>query len=616
MINSRSERFIMHATEAIIGELQAGPNKLTEAFIPPRVRTKATMACDMSDSRIAAAYEAIQHAASSTDWFVLGYRDSRDKLELYASGAAPTSELVRELESTRAQEVHFGLLRLENKLILFTYLPDDISGVKRARALVHSRAIATTFRAHQAVMTVHDLSNFDQIARSKLRLDGSTTPSMPLNGSPRFTSEREPSPRLANGEGRASPHFVAPMPAQATTPIVSVSSASPASTSQLPALPRSNDSSQRTSLEQSPLSPALGYASAQSVASKTTSPQPSDSPGTGSAVPRTPQMSASPTGRDFSLPRRTSASPRQIYSSPVLNGFGNDQLDRTAMIRKSSLRRDGPGKQYPQQPRSPSQRKLNDSMPAAIGVVGLGLGNGLESISLEDQRAREAERAEAEGLARARWDAEATERQRLDEAEQLRLQQDEMLRRRASERLHREEARRLRQAELDRQMEEARVAQEREENLRADSNREREEREAEASRMAQARQEQKRLAKQSAIEQVVKRARELREPASTILSGYVTAQPRNATLWKRRWFELKPAALLLFKDDAPTSKALETIPLSASNFRRILLDPEDIAIVNSFRLDLYDDPEPYLFYCDESDDRELLVLALKSVCGH
>lgn len=60
---------------------------------------------------------------------ILGYRDSRDKLHLYSTG---TSGLVEMKTKFVPGEIHFGLLRVEGRLLLWTYLPEDsVSGVRR-----------------------------------------------------------------------------------------------------------------------------------------------------------------------------------------------------------------------------------------------------------------------------------------------------------------------------------------------------------------------------------------------------------------------------------------------------------------------------------------------------
>lgn len=76
--------------------------------------------------------------------------------------------------------IYFGLLRVEARFLLLTILPEDAGGVKRARALVHSRAVGAKF-PHQASLTVAKATDLSApTVRSKLRLDtGSASSSVP-----------------------------------------------------------------------------------------------------------------------------------------------------------------------------------------------------------------------------------------------------------------------------------------------------------------------------------------------------------------------------------------------------------------------------------------------------
>jgi len=50
---------------------------------------------------------------------------------------------VVELQTKLGPEIHWALLRIQARTLLISWMPDgQINGVKRARALVHSRAVA------------------------------------------------------------------------------------------------------------------------------------------------------------------------------------------------------------------------------------------------------------------------------------------------------------------------------------------------------------------------------------------------------------------------------------------------------------------------------------------
>lgn len=109
----------------------------------------------------------------------------------------PLSLLIQQSQSN-ALNIHFGLLRLEGRFLLFTLLPDNTGGVKRARALVHSRAVGTKLQ-HQATLTISRPSDLTLNAvRSKLKLDtGSASPSLPSS----------PNPQLSTGNSAPSPYL-------------------------------------------------------------------------------------------------------------------------------------------------------------------------------------------------------------------------------------------------------------------------------------------------------------------------------------------------------------------------------------------------------------------------
>ncbi|KAG1059922.1 hypothetical protein G6F42_028137 [Rhizopus arrhizus] len=78
--------------------------------------------CNINDPRILNAYIAITED-EPTDWLILGYRDTRDVISLYASGVHGLSEFRNNLTN----EILFGFVRVEDKFILITYVPDSVS---------------------------------------------------------------------------------------------------------------------------------------------------------------------------------------------------------------------------------------------------------------------------------------------------------------------------------------------------------------------------------------------------------------------------------------------------------------------------------------------------------
>jgi hypothetical protein len=124
------------------------------------------MSCDLSDPAITGAYEEIVNG-HDTNWLILGYNDTRDKISLYSKGSGGLDEL----RSNLKDEVLYGFLRIENRFVLLTYVSEQVSGVRRARSLVHGRAVGALFKAHQiqiSASTPNDLTEAN--VRNRLRL--------------------------------------------------------------------------------------------------------------------------------------------------------------------------------------------------------------------------------------------------------------------------------------------------------------------------------------------------------------------------------------------------------------------------------------------------------------
>ncbi|CAG8436573.1 6218_t:CDS:2 [Ambispora gerdemannii] len=165
------------------------------------------MSCDLSDTAISQAYEEIV-SGQDTNWLILGYHDTRDKISLYSKGTGGLDELRQNLQ----EEVLYGFLRIENRFVLITYVSEQVSGVRRARALVHGRAVGALFKqAHQIQINASTPADLlEEKVRSKLKLSASDDrPSSPspqrqqnlrqgtLPGSPKSPIANDPDQDLA-----------------------------------------------------------------------------------------------------------------------------------------------------------------------------------------------------------------------------------------------------------------------------------------------------------------------------------------------------------------------------------------------------------------------------------
>ncbi|KAG9104252.1 hypothetical protein FRC06_004236 [Ceratobasidium sp. 370] len=112
------------------------------------------MIIDLSDPAISATYHQILNGESK-DWLILNYSKARDALRLADSGVGGPDALRSHL-APHSNDVAFGLVQVggPGTLVLVCYIPVTIGGVKRARAIVHERALEDVFPARRAVLNV------------------------------------------------------------------------------------------------------------------------------------------------------------------------------------------------------------------------------------------------------------------------------------------------------------------------------------------------------------------------------------------------------------------------------------------------------------------------------
>lgn len=121
------------------------------------------MALNLANSQsILDAYSSIVDDTHGNDWLLLQYTNTwSDELSLFAYGSGGVAELKNKIDDLK--QVYFAFCReqvdLKPAFLLISYIPDSVSGVKRARALVHSRRVGTIFKKHQTTLNVNSLDN-------------------------------------------------------------------------------------------------------------------------------------------------------------------------------------------------------------------------------------------------------------------------------------------------------------------------------------------------------------------------------------------------------------------------------------------------------------------------
>lgn len=197
------------------------------------------------------------------------------------------------------------------------------------------------------------------------------------------------------------------------------------------------------------------------------------------------------------------------------------------------------------------------------------------------------------------------------------MEAEERSNREAAERLRREEQRRAERAErerLDAQQAALDEARRKDEEERA-----RQEQEAREEAQRQ-RQEGRARERERQQQEMHDRLNKAISDGGTVLAGQITCQGGSSMLWKRRWFELSRDTLALFKSerDASESKTpVDSLQLSSAPRKVSIADnPEEASMPNSLKIwSGTDDDDGYLFYCDERDDKEVLMAALSLVLG-
>ncbi|ORY07458.1 actin depolymerizing protein [Basidiobolus meristosporus CBS 931.73] len=175
------------------------------------------MSCDLSDPTISPAYEAVVNDQGA-NWLLLGYRDSEDSVFLYATGEGG----LEELKSHLSNEVLYGYLKFEDRFVFITYISDEISGMRRARAFVHGKQIVTVFNKYDVYLTASNLVDLtDGNIRAHFR-PKSTEPKTqsPIEDTATTLEPKEPAPEeMSNEHSLAAVEVPEEMPGAAVEPI-------------------------------------------------------------------------------------------------------------------------------------------------------------------------------------------------------------------------------------------------------------------------------------------------------------------------------------------------------------------------------------------------------------
>ncbi|KAH7105996.1 hypothetical protein BKA62DRAFT_826394 [Auriculariales sp. MPI-PUGE-AT-0066] len=627
------------------------------------------MSVDLSAPEIANAYEQVR--GKQLDWLLLTYAQTRDKLFLLASGVGGIDALVQALPDN---DVFYGFCREEEKersyFCLISYVPESVPPVRKARALVHSRAVAANFKAHHATMSVNKKTDISkQTVRSKLKLDALprqrnlTQFDAPSNPELAIQPSRIPirAESLNNGFHPRSATDIPTPRSVSDTHLRTATSAGPASPRDSPATtPRVMSPTQTSgSRRLSPVEPQM-YSP---LSSRSRSPVPPMLPSKDVvayddvddlyAAPPPPPKDAtvqqSPTGSfvyipgagypghnpdDMEPPSPSATIPTipddihsyyrgSSYASNAPAGLRSSAYTEASHYSQSTMMHDPP----PPMPRSGSLGRI-PSMPVLPRGVSLPR-KSLEERQREIEEKRDRERRETAELQRQE-EEEAERRRQVKLAEQRREEEEENKKRRheeqerrrwVAERQRKAELRRL-EEERQRQEEEARKATERvrrvEEARKAQKQREADGRAAEAARRMEEKERQLHEKEQTdRLKTIAKQFIAEAGGADVALSGECTVQTSWTTVWRRRYFELNNETMTFYKHEADP-QPLDVLRIKGRVGRiATWRDGHDeiMSIPHSFAVEFKDDESPWFFYTDSEEAKEVLVGLLSKACG-
>ncbi|WVQ93608.1 hypothetical protein IAU59_000683 [Kwoniella sp. CBS 9459] len=178
------------------------------------------MSVDLSDPQIGSVRSKIQDPNEPTTWFLLHYAtstpvptSSQAIIILLASGSEPVLPSWQEHLSDTNEDILFGYGEIAGKGLVLLFLRDNVGGVKRARAVVHSRAVANLFPDYSALVTIaHPSQLTEDLITERLALNhpsSSSSARAPSYSQPKYTvpGSDHPNPLSPMAPGGPMPYL-------------------------------------------------------------------------------------------------------------------------------------------------------------------------------------------------------------------------------------------------------------------------------------------------------------------------------------------------------------------------------------------------------------------------
>jgi len=126
---------------------------------------------DLSDTKIAEAYQDVRSDKSDTNWLLLDYETDRsDKLVLTQTGTGGLSELKEVLDDSKAS---YGYVRVQysndkesqrEKFIFVVWIGSGCKIMRKAKISVHAGDVKAVLRVFSIEVPVHEKTDLDEEA--------------------------------------------------------------------------------------------------------------------------------------------------------------------------------------------------------------------------------------------------------------------------------------------------------------------------------------------------------------------------------------------------------------------------------------------------------------------
>lgn len=152
---------------------------------------KSRTVIDMTAPEILDTYVKIRDDEDTMSFMVLGYRGSKNKLELYASGEGGFDEFVTHIPEDEPCYAYFRIVFGDsgrNKFIFMNYVPESLTGLKKSAVMNHKGSVDQFFKFYQLTWSILDKNDlkFSVLEEMLLKAGGANYSVQDSNKGPFF----------------------------------------------------------------------------------------------------------------------------------------------------------------------------------------------------------------------------------------------------------------------------------------------------------------------------------------------------------------------------------------------------------------------------------------------